>query len=338
MIAIHSNRYQQQIADALNHCLVETLSNDDSPLALLPCYRGKVRDVYELADQLIIITSDRHTSFDRQIATIPFKGQVLNQCSHWWFEQSRQIVDNHMLALPDPNVMVVKKCRPLPIEVVVRGYITGTTSTSLWQHYKNGVRNYCGNVLPQGLVKNQKLEQNIVTPTTKEAVHDRPISPAEIVAEGWVSADIWQQVSDRALALFNWGQEVAAAHGLILVDTKYEFGLDNNNNVILIDELHTPDSSRYWLAQSYEERFVAAEEPDNIDKEFLRLWFAEHCDPYHDVELPAAPQALVIELASRYINLYERITGKTFQIFSNQEKTVTQRIVDNLVAQDIISA
>lgn len=290
---------------------------------------GKVRDTYELPDKLILITTDRQSAFDRVLAAIPYKGQVLNQTSAWWFEKTKHIIPNHVVSVPDPNVTIGKKCQVFPVEVVVRGYITGTTSTSAWINYQSGVRNFCGNILPEGLKKNQKFNQPIVTPTTKDDVHDRLISPAEIVTEGLMTRSDWDYVSAKALELFIFGQKIAAEHGLILVDTKYEFGTDAQGKIYIVDEMHTPDSSRYWIADSYEQRFKAGQEPENIDKEFLRLWFTEHCDPYNDKELPPAPPELVIELSRRYIKLYEMITGEKFE-FPDNNMPISKRIEKNL--------
>ena len=217
------------------------------------------------------------------------------------------------------------------MEFVVRGYITGTTSTSAWINYEKGVRDFCGNVLPEGLRKNQKFESPIVTPTTKSDEHDRLISPAQIVSEGLMTRADWEYVSDKALELFTFGQEIAPSHGLILVDTKYEFGKDAAGNILLVDEIHTPDSSRYWMAQTYDDRLADSKEPENIDKEFLRLWFVEHCDPYNDPNLPPAPDDLVIELSKRYIQLYEMITGLTFD-FPKASDPIESRIRHSLSA------
>jgi phosphoribosylaminoimidazole-succinocarboxamide synthase len=315
--------YRERIRSALRNCLVET--------ALYPQgkRRGKVRDQYDLGDRVVLVTTDRQSAFDRVLAAIPFKGQVLNLTSAWWFEQTAHLLPNHVLAVPDPNVTVARKCDVFPIEFVVRGYVTGTTSTALWTVYKNGAREYCGNALPEGLVKNQRLPAAIITPTTKEAQHDRPIAPREIVSEGWMTERDWARCRDAALALFAFGQQKAAEHGLILVDTKYEMGRDADGRILLIDELHTPDSSRYWLADSYAARLAAGLEPENVDKEFLRLWFVEHCDPYHDAELPPAPDDLVIELSRRYIFLYEKITGRPFA-FPDARVPVAERIARNL--------
>lgn len=303
---IMSEKYRDAISSALPQCLTETHFDFGKK------NQGKVRDTYDAGDRLILITTDRQSAFDRVLASVPYKGQVLNQTSVWWFDQTRHIIPNHMVAVPHPNVMIAKKCDVLPIEFVVRGYITGTTSTSLWTVYESGVRDYCGTTFLEGLRKNQQLQKPVLTPTTKEVGHDRPISPAEIISEGWLTQAEWNTASAAALQLYAFGAETAARHGLILVDTKYEFGRDADGNIILIDEVHTPDSSRYWLADSYQERFAAGREPENIDKEFLRLWFKEHCDPYKDEILPKAPDDLIVTLASRYVQLYEMITGQTF--------------------------
>jgi phosphoribosylaminoimidazole-succinocarboxamide synthase len=254
---------------------------------------------------------------------------VLNLTSAWWFEQTKHIIANHIIAVPDPNVTLAKKCDVFPIEFVVRGYITGSTSTALWTVYNNGNRTYCGNALPEGLVKNQKLDANMLTPTTKEEHHDRPISPEEIVSEGWMTQEGWDYCSQKALELFAFGQKKAAENGMILVDTKYEMGRVGNGKIMLIDEIHTPDSSRYWIAKTYDERMAAGQEPQNIDKEFLRLWFMDNCDPYNDETLPEAPEELVAELSSRYIYLYETITGGVFP-FPDASKSVSDRINKNL--------
>lgn len=315
--------YTDRIKNELKNCLVETgLTRGEK-------YEGKVRDRYDLGDKMVLITTDRQSAFDRVLAAIPFKGQVLNTTSAWWFEQTKHIVPNHVLSIPDPNVTLAKKCDVFPIEFVVRGYITGTTSTSLWTVYKDGQRHYCGNDLPEGLVKNQKLAMNLLTPTTKEVEHDRPISPAEIVSENWMSVEDWEHCSRIAQQLFDFGQKKAAEHGLILVDTKYEMGKDEDGNICLIDEIHTPDSSRYWIAGSYEERMKAGNEPENVDKEFLRLWFKDNCDPYNDETLPAAPDDLVIELSRRYIYLFEKITGRSFE-FPEAGKPISDRLLSNL--------
>jgi phosphoribosylaminoimidazole-succinocarboxamide synthase len=324
MIAMkYKNNYREQISKELNNCITET------NLPLGKKYRGKVRDVYDLGDKLILITTDRQSAFDRILAAIPFKGQVLNLTSAWWFEQTKHIVKSHVVDLPDANVIVAKKCKVFPIEFVVRGYITGSTSTSLWTVYKNGSRKYCGISLPEGLVKNQLLSTPFLTPTTKEKDHDRPISPEEIISEEWMSKDDWETASKIALQLFTFGQKKALENGLILVDTKYELGKDSNGNIVLVDEIHTPDSSRYWIADTYSDRFNSGKEPQNIDKEFLRLWFVDNCDPYNDEVLPPAPEELIVELSQRYIFLYETITGNRFK-FPIKNLSAHKRLILNL--------
>jgi phosphoribosylaminoimidazole-succinocarboxamide synthase len=287
---------------------------------------GKVRDRYDLTTKLALVTTDRQSGFDRMLAKVPYKGQVLNLTSAYWFEETKDIIPNHIISIPHPNVSIVKKCTPFPIEFVVRSYMTGSTSTSIWKNYSNGVRNYCGHDLPEGMVKNQKLEKNLLTPTTKEEEHDRPISEADIVKENWMTAEDLEVCGKAALAVFERGQKIAAERGLILVDTKFEFGKDEDGNILIIDEVLTPDSSRYWLAASYEERMKAGQEPENIDKEFLRLWFAKQCDPYKDEVIPDAPKDLVCELSRRYISLYEMITGKEFEFSEGAESRIAAAI------------
>ena len=324
MNAIESTEhYKDRIKVELNNTLTETsLPSGDKRT-------GKVRDQYTLDNKIALITTDRQSAFDRVLASIPFKGQVLNLTSAWWFEQTKGIINNHVIDVPDPNVTLAKKCNVFPIEFVVRGYITGSTSTALWTVYNNGDREYCGNVLPEGLVKNQKLDANMLTPTTKEEHHDRPIAPDEIVNEEWMTQENWDYCSQKALELFSFGQQKAAENGMILVDTKYEMGSDTDGNIVLIDEIHTPDSSRYWIAESYDKRMSMGDEPQNIDKEFLRLWFVDNCDPYNDEILPDAPEELVMELSSRYIYLYETITGGLFP-FPDAGKSIQDRITTNL--------
>ncbi|KAG0504885.1 hypothetical protein M758_N008800 [Ceratodon purpureus] len=316
------------IDEAIGNCISETHLNDTIP-ALGPKIRGKVRDIYEAGDYMVLVTTDRQSAFDRVLASVPFKGQVLNQTSVWWFNNTKHITDNAVVSAPDPNVTIAKKCTVFPVEFVVRGFMTGSTSTSLWTVYNQGVRNYCGNDLVEGMKKNEKLEANIITPTTKAADHDLPISGAEIVEQGLMSKEDYEEVKNRALALFKFGQEVALKHGLLLVDTKYEFGKTSDGTIVLIDEVHTPDSSRYWIAASYEERQRQGLEPENIDKEFLRLWFKSKCDPYNDKVLPEAPKELVAELSWRYIVLYETITGNKFMLPETKEP-LHDRIVRNV--------
>ena len=274
--------------------------------------KGKVRDIYDQGDKLILISTDRHSSFDRIIAHIPHKGQVLNQTSLWWFEQTKDIVPNHVIASPDPNVTVGKKCKMVPVEAVMRGYNTGVTDTSIWTRYQAGQREFGGVTLPDGMKKNTKLPEPVFDPTTKEEEHDRPLTPAQMIEEGFITQELFDKVRDTAIKLFKRGQELAAKRGLILVDTKYEFGIDEDNNLVLIDEIHTPDSSRWWKLDSYEQRMTEGKEPEYFDKEFLRLWFKDHCDPYKDETLPEAPAEMVEEMSHRYIEMYEKITGEKF--------------------------
>lgn len=289
---------------------------------------GKVRDSYVSEDKIVLITTDRQSAFDRILAAIPFKGQVLNQTSAWWFAKTKEIMANYLLAVPDPNVIVGKRCEVLPFEMVVRGYLTGSTATSIWVNYEQGQRTFGGLTLPDNMKKNSPLSKNIITPTTKFEAHDRNLTSDNIIAARLATPKEWEYVSTKALELFTHGQKVAKEHGLILVDTKYEFGRDKDGEIILIDEIHTPDSSRYWLADTYEANLAAGKEPDNIDKEFLRLWFKDHCDPYKDKELPPAPVELVVELSYRYIQLYEMITGREFE---HSADPVADRLRENLL-------
>ncbi len=334
-----TEQLKKQIKEQIKFTLKET-----NFLKLGKKYRGKVRDVYTNKDNLFLISTDRQSAFDRNLAQIPFKGQVLTQTSAFWFENTKDIIKNHMIDLPDPNVMVCKKLKVFPIEVIVRGYITGVTNTSAWTIYQKGKRKFCGNILPEGLKKNEKFEKPIITPTTKSQEHDKPFSPQEIIKRNFMTKEQWDFIADRALKLFERGTEIAAQHGLILVDTKYEFGYDNHdkhnnndynnlNNIYLIDELHTPDSSRFWIKENYKERFEKGEEPENIDKEFLRLWFKNHCDPYKDKVLPEAPEELIIELSRRYIKLYEMITRNKFKA---EVGNVLERIKKNLKTRKFI--
>jgi phosphoribosylaminoimidazole-succinocarboxamide synthase len=302
--------------------------DDTSFLALPNRKKGKVRDIYDLGDRLLLVTTDRQSAFDRILASIPFKGQVLNQVSSFWFDNTKDIVDNAVLDVPDPNVTVAKKCTVFPVEFVVRGYLTGSTDTSAWTLYSKGMRDICGNIVPDGMTKNQKFAKSILTPTTKSEEHDEPISAAQISARGLISEKTWQKLETIVFKLFERGANIADQNGLILVDTKYELGMDVAGNILLIDEIHTPDSSRYWIKNSYEQRISQGQEPENIDKEFLRLWFKDHCDPYKDAMLPEAPQDLVVELSHRYIRLYEMITGMDFEIDDSVQ--IKDRLRNNL--------
>ena len=313
----------------LNNCL-----DDTSFLGLPDRKKGKVRDTYDLGDSLMLVTTDRQSAFDRVLASIPFKGAVLNRVSGFWFENTAHIVKNQVISIPDPNVTIAKKCTVFPIEFVVRGYLTGSTDTAAWTQYAKGVRTICGNTLPGGMVKNQRFERPILTPTTKAEDHDESISADEIVSRGLIDGPAWKILEKIVFDLFMYGTKIAAKNGLILVDTKYELGTDAQGTILLIDEVHTPDSSRYWIKETYESRLAAGQEPENIDKEFLRLWFRQHCDPYKDRELPKAPDDLVIELAARYIRLYEMITGNKFD--AQEDVPVKERIMGNLETAGIL--
>lgn len=313
----------QKIIEHIDDVLVETNFKNLGEKKV-----GKVRDIYIAPDHLTLISTDRHSSFDRNIAYIPFKGEVLNQISLFWFEQTKDIIPNHVISTPDPTVLVAKKCTMVPIEAVVRGYLTGVTDTSIWTRYSKGERVFGGVTLSDDMKKNQKLDHPIFDPTTKEDKHDRNLSPEQMVKEGFVTPEIFEKIKNTAIALFKRGQEIALQKGLILVDTKYEFGLDDKGNLTLIDEIHTPDSSRYWKAGSYNERLEKGQEPEYFDKEFLRLWFKENCDPYNDKVLPKAPVELVAELSRRYIEIYETITGKAFD--HDFSKPILERLTNNL--------
>jgi len=279
-----------------------------------PVLRGKVRDCYVIGNKRILITTDRLSAFDRVLGLVPYKGQVLNQLSRFWFEAVSDIVSSHMIDTPDPNVMLAHEGQAFPVEIVVRGYITGVTTTSLWHNYECGERQMYGLTLPDGLRKNQALPQPVITPTTRATGpggHDERITPAEIVERGLLTQAEWDAIVAKALAIFARGQEVCARGGLILVDTKYEFGRINGE-IALIDEVHTPDSSRFWRADTYQARFQAGQEPDNFDKEFVRLWYSER--GYRgDGEPPAMDKTLVVQAALRYATVYEMITDRQFE-------------------------
>ncbi len=304
----------------------------DATLPELPNhYRGKVRDNYDLPDgRRIIIASDRLSAFDRVLAAIPYKGQVLTQTARYWFDQTADICPNHVLEYPDPNVVVGRRLTILPVEIVVRDYLAGTTGTSILPMYKQGQRNLYGHTLPDGLRDNQRLPQPIITPTSKafDAGHDAPLTPDEILAQGLLTAEQWDTVSGWALALFARGQRLAAEKGLILVDTKYEFGTDADGRIILADEIHTADSSRYWMADTYPAKFAAGERPDSFDKDFVRSWVAARCDPYVDA-IPEIPAEMIEATSKVYIQAFETITGLTFAPPPGDEP-VLERIRRNL--------
>lgn len=277
-------------------------------------YFGKVRDCYDLPDGTrILISSDRISAFDRILAAIPFKGQVLTQTAKFWFEHTSDICPNHVISYPDPNVVIGKRLTILPVEIVVRGYLAGTTGTSILTLYKQGQRAMYGHTLPDGLRDNQALPAPIITPTSKafDGGHDEPLTAQEIVSQGLLTQSQWDDVSAKALALFARGQAMAAERGLILVDTKYEFGTDTDGNFLLADEIHTPDSSRYWLASGYAEAFTNGTRPPSFDKDVIRAWVAARCDPYTD-PIPDIPAEMIQHTAQVYIDAFEAITGQPF--------------------------
>jgi phosphoribosylaminoimidazole-succinocarboxamide synthase len=288
----------------------------DGFIAELPGHsRGKVRDSYDLPDgRRIMVATDRQSAFDQVLAAVPFKGQVLNQTARFWFEATRHLCPNHIIDYPDPNVVVCRRVAMLPVEIVVRDYLTGSTGTSVWTLYRDGARDIYGHRFPDGMRKNQPLAGTIITPTTKAGPgdHDRPITAREIVDQGLLTPQVWETVEAYALAVFAHGKRIAADNGLILVDTKYEFGMDEDGRIVLADEIHTPDSSRFWRADSYAGRFARGEEPEALDKEFLRLWISGRCDPYRD-PIPEIPAEVIAEFSLKYIALFTTITGQAFE-------------------------
>ena len=300
-----------------------------SELALPQSGTGKVRDWYTLpGNRRLFITTDRLSAFDRNLAVVPFKGQVLNQLAAWWFAQSSDIVANHVESVPDPNALVAVAVEPFPVEVIVRGYITGVTSTALWYRYSLGEREIYGYRFPDGLKKNQELPEPIITPTTKggNTGHDERLTCRQVTDQGLLEKPTWDTVQAAALALFKRGQEIAAKAGMILVDTKYEFGRAPDGRVMLIDEVHTPDSSRFWKAEGYIDQFEKGEEPVNFDKEFIRLAYADH--GYRgDGAPPVIPNDLWVAASQRYITIFELLTG---QEFTPGAYPVRPRLVENL--------
>ncbi|MCR4306281.1 MAG: phosphoribosylaminoimidazolesuccinocarboxamide synthase [Candidatus Daviesbacteria bacterium] len=292
-------------------------------------HQGKVRDSYAFDSRRIIVTTDRQSAFDNILGLIPFKGQVLTKLSEFWFKKTSDIIQNHLLLVPDSNVMLVKNCKVIPIEMVVRGYITGVTDTSIWGSYEKGERLIYGIKFPEGLKKNQKLKEQVITPTTKaEAGHDERLTEKEILQRKIVSPLIWKQMKKAALALFERGQKICDRAGIILVDTKYEFGLDEKSKLILVDEIHTPDSSRYWIKKTYKERLKKGLEPESYDKEPLRIWFKEHGYSGKG-KIPKMPPEFIAKMSMLYMGILEKITGKKF--IPDTTKNVNQRIKDNLL-------
>lgn len=294
-------------------------------------YRGKVRDTYHLPDgRQVMIATDRQSAFDQVLAAVPEKGQVLNQTARFWFEETADICPNHVIDYPDPNVVIARHLDMMPIEMIVRDYMTGSTETSIWTMYARGERRLYGHQFPDGLVKNQKLPGTILTPTTKaqQGGRDEPITADDIVAQGLLTSEQWKAVAKISLELFARGREIAARQGLILVDTKYEFGFDDSGAIVVADELHTPDSSRYWKQATYESRLAAGDEPEGLDKEFLRLWVAARCDPYND-PVPEIPDDTLEEFSGKYIALYETVTGRPFERVEGDEP-IRDRVRRNL--------
>ncbi len=276
---------------------------------------GKVRDSYVTGDgRRYIVTTDRISAFDRVLGTLPLKGQLLQWVSAFWFARTRHLVPNHLLSTPDPNVMEVKECHPIGAEMVVRGYITGVTGTSLWTHYARGARTFCGHALPEGLRKDQRLERPLLTPSTKagRGKHDVSMSKDELIRGGHVAGDDFEAAEALVMTLFAEGQRHCAERGLILVDTKYELGKDEDGNVVVIDEIHTPDSSRFWFAGSYEERFSAGLPPESFDKEHIRRWLAD-LGFTGDGPPPTIPDAVKLDAMMRYAAACEAIVGEPFE-------------------------
>lgn len=319
---------QHELAELLPQALNET------NLPLAGKKRGKVRDWYDLPDgQRLIVTTDRLSAFDRILYRVPYKGQVLNQLSAWWFEQTKDIIPNHIISLPDPNASLVTKVDPIMVEVVVRGYITGVTSTALWYRYSLGEREIYGYTFPEGLRKNEALPQPIITPTTKaESGHDERLTVKEVVDKGLLDSKTWEEVQAAALAIFKRGQEIAAKAGLILVDTKYEFGRTPDGKVVLIDEVHTPDSSRYWKADSYRVSFAIGQESENFDKELVRRAYIERGYQGEGTPPELAPQ-LWAAVSQRYMSIYEMLSDEKFV---PGEYPVEPRLRENLQAAGIL--
>ena len=297
-------------------------------------YKGKVRDNYSFDGKRLIITTDRISAFDRVLCTLPFKGQVLNQTAAFWFEKTKNIVQNHLLEVPDPNALLARECKLIPVEMVVRGYLTGITTTSAWYNYSRGVRNFCGNILPEGMRKDEKFKKPIITPSTKaeKGLHDESVSAEEVIKRKLVDEKLYRKMEKAALELYNFGNKFVNKNNLILVDTKYEFGIDKNKNLTLIDEMHTPDSSRFWIKDTYDELFSKREEPQKLDKEYVRQFLSKK-GFIGEGKVPEIPDEVKIEAARRYIQAYEMITGKEFDADVGD---VRERIRSNLAAKNLL--
>jgi phosphoribosylaminoimidazole-succinocarboxamide synthase len=320
------NYTQNDTQNIIDNCL------ENATFTELPGHQtGKVRESYDLPDgRRIMIATDRQSAFDHVLTAVPFKGQVLNQTAMFWFDKTKDICPSHIIEAPDPNVVIARRLDMLQVEMVVRDYMTGSTETSIWPMYERGERVLYGHKFPDGLTKNQKLPGTILTPTTKAAIgeHDAPITTAEIVEQGLLSQDQWDKLAELSLAIFDRGREISAKNGLILVDTKYEFGLSPDGQITIADEIHTPDSSRFWIKETYDERLSSGKEPDSLDKEFLRLWIRERCDPYKD-PIPEIPADTLIKFSNKYIKLYEQVTGQKF-IKPDASTNIRQRIQECL--------
>lgn len=317
-----------RLDEILRNQLDQTLGATDFP-DLGEKYEGKVRDNYTKGNERVIVVSDRLSTFDVVVGTIPFKGQVLNQLAQYWFEETKHIAPNHVLRVPDPNVMVVTECVPLKAEFVMRAYLTGVSMTSIWRAYERGEREFCGHELADGMKKNVRLPHPILTPSTKaeKGDHDVSVSAEQLLGMGVITKEHFERGAAIAASLFEFGQRRAAERGLILVDTKYEMGLTADGEIVVIDEIHTPDSSRYWYIDSYEERLAKGEEPRSLDKEFVRRWLVENHDYTGDGPPPALPDEIRVEAAKRYIETYELITGRPFV---PDTSTPSSRISQNL--------
>ena len=302
--------------------LKNTLSEIDLP-NFGKKYRGKVRDNFHFEDKICMVTSDRVSAFDHVLGTIPFKGQILTEIANFWFDKTKDIVPNHIISTPDPQVLIVKKAKTLPVEIIVRGYITG----SLWRDYCDGKGDQYGFPMPKNLKKDQKFDAPIITPTTKEdyGLHDQPISKEEIIKTNLVDKATYELAEKYALQLFEAGQKWASKQGLILVDTKYEFGM-YNNELIVIDEIHTPDSSRYWVKEGYEELFDSGQSQKMLDKENIRQWLIEH-DFKGEGTPPELSDEIRTYLSEQYILLYKKLTGEDFK---ESLGDVQLRIAENL--------
>jgi phosphoribosylaminoimidazole-succinocarboxamide synthase len=288
-------------------------------------YEGKVRDNYSKDGKRIIISTDRISAFDVVLGTIPFRGQLLNEMANFWFKKTESIIPNHVIDIPDPNVSVVKEAQPMTVEMIVRAYITG----SAWRAYEKGETKICGIQFPAGLKKNQKLDEPVLTPTTKaeKGTHDENISREEIVSRGLVEEKLYKKMEKTALALFSLGTKTCSENNLILVDTKYEFGL-TGKKLVLIDEIHTPDSSRFWYADGYQQLFDSGQDQKQLSKEFLREWLIAKCNYMGNGPIPNIPDDVKVEFCKRYIESFETVTGKAFN--PAIEQSILARIEKNL--------